>query len=319
MAIRRGSLNTPTSASDVFASDTKNSTGDGKTPLYRSSFPVDMALLLDTDGGSDHPQVHPRLTTTKYVRTNTSAVQQSGTSFTHDFMNGFRTDTSFTADTTRVCHMWKRAPGYFDSIVYTGDGVNNRTVTHNLGVVPEMIWVKSKSSTENWAVYHKNLDSSNNPETHYISLNSANLELDNNEYWNDTAPTASVFTVGTQGIVNNPDQRYLAFLFATLPGISKVGSYTGNGSTQNIDCGFSNGAKFVLIKRTDANQDWGLFDTTRGIVAGNDPFAQINSTSADTTGYDVVDPHSAGFGVGPQLLGIVNDNGGNYIFYAVAA
>jgi hypothetical protein len=97
-----------------------------------------------------------------------------------------------------------------------------------------------------------------------------------------------------------------------------VGSYTGNGGTQNIDCGFSSGARFVLIKRTDAAQDWAVFDTERGIVAGNDPYLKLNNTEAETTGYDVVDPYSSGFSVGPQLVGVVNDNGGSYIFYAIA-
>ena len=314
MAIRRGPLAQPESGTEVFATDTKNSTGDNKTPLYRSGFPIDLALLLDTDGGSDFPQVHPRLTSTAYLRTNNTAAEQSGTAFTHDFMNGFRTDTSFNADTTRVCHMWKRAPGYFDVVAYTGDGQAGRTVSHNLGVAPEMMWVKNRNATTNWAVYHKDADLSI-PQNKYLYLNSTGAVADAT-VWNDTAPTDSQFTVGVFEFVNQSNAPMIAYLFATLPGVSKVGSYTGNGSGsgQNIDCGFTTGARFILIKRTDSTSNWLVFDTVRGITVGDDPYLKLDVTDAETTN-PIVDPYSSGF----KLQGTIwNGSGENYIFYAIA-
>ena len=95
-----------------------------------------------------------------------------------------------------------------------------------------------------------------------------------------------------------------------------MGSYTGTGATQTIDCGFTSGARFVLIKRTDSTSPWWVWDTARGIVSGNEPWLELNSTSQETTGYDWLDPDSSGF----QLPASGNNNlsGASYIFYAIA-
>jgi hypothetical protein len=95
-----------------------------------------------------------------------------------------------------------------------------------------------------------------------------------------------------------------------------VGSYTGNGSTQNIDCGFSSGARFVLIKRTDVSEGWKVHDSVRGIVAGNDPFIELDKTNATNSSFDLLDPYSGGFAVN-NFYGW-NGSGGSYIFYAIA-
>ena len=82
--------------------------------------------------------------------------------------------------------------------------------------------------------------------------------------WSNTTPTASVFSLGNQGgggtyRINGSGSTYIAYLFATVAGISKIGSYTGTGSDLNVDCGFSAGAKFVLIKRTDGTEGTSLW------------------------------------------------------------
>jgi len=305
MAIRRGPLAPPESATEVFAIDTKNSTGDNKTPLYRSGFPIDLALLLDTDGGSDFPQVHPRLTSTKYLRTNNTAVEQSGAAFTHDFMNGFRTDTSFNVDTTRVCHMWKRAPGFFDVVAYTGTG-SLTPIGHNLGVEPELAFFKRRNDVQDWwAIQY--------PEDLSLRLNTsaAGTTAD--------APTYGAVTATTMvPYLNTNGLNYVAYLFATLAGVSKVGSYTGNGSSQTIDCGFTSGARFVLIKRTSSSGQWYVWDTERGIIAGNDPSLTLNLTNAQNSSYDDLDPHNSGFIVNDTGGAVINTTNETYIFYAIA-
>jgi hypothetical protein len=102
-------------------------------------------------------------------------------------------------------------------------------------------------------------------------------------------PTSSSFSV-QGGSVLKQSGTYIAYLFATCPGVSKVGSYTGTGTTLNIDCGFAAGARFVLIKRTDSTGDWYVWDTARGIVSGNDPYLLLNSTAAEVTSTDYIDP-----------------------------
>jgi hypothetical protein len=100
--------------------------------------------------------------------------------------------------------------------------------------------------------------------------------------------------------------------------VSKVGSYTGSGTTKDIDCGFTNGARFVLIKRTDSTGDWYLWDTARGIVSGNDPFLLLNSTVAEVTNTDYIDPLSSGFQISSTAPAAINASGGSFIYLAIA-
>ena len=112
---------------------------------------------------------------------------------------------------------------------------------------------------------------------------------------------------------------WIAYLFATLAGISKVGSYTGNaGYAVNVNCGFSNGARFILIKRTDSTGDWYVWDSARGIVAGNDSYLLLNSAAAQVTNTDYIDPLSSGFTVTASAPAGLNAGGGTYIFLAIA-
>ena len=114
-------------------------------------------------------------------------------------------------------------------------------------------------------------------------------------------------------------------MFASVSGISKVGSYTGTGNDLNVDCGFSAGARFVLIKRWDrvggsfgSNGDWYVYDSVRGIVAGNDPYLLLNTTDTQVTNTDYIDPLSSGFTVTSSAPDALNASGGTYIFLATA-
>ena len=125
------------------------------------------------------------------------------------------------------------------------------------------------------------------------------------------------FSVGTSTEVSHFTRDFVAYLFATVPNVSKVGSYTGTGSALNIDCGFSSGARFVMVKRTDTTGAWRVFDTERGIVSGADPFLDLDSTAAENSG-DLIDPYSSGFSLSDSGNGNVNASGNTYIFYAIA-
>jgi hypothetical protein len=97
-----------------------------------------------------------------------------------------------------------------------------------------------------------------------------------------------------------------------------VGSYTGTGTTQVINCGFTAGSRFILIKRTDATGDWYYWDSTRGIVAGNDPYLVLNTTGAEVNSTDYVDTAATGFEISSTAPAAINANGGNFIFLAIA-
>jgi hypothetical protein len=215
--------------------------------------------------------------------------------------------------TTYINHFFRRAPGVFDVVCYTGTG-SATTVAHGLGVAPELMIFKERTAIGggSWSVYHQAIGNGNR-----LVLNTTAATA-SNTYLNNTTPTASVFSVSTSNLVNASSATYVAYLWATKAGISKVGSYTGNGSSQTINCGFTTGARFVLIKRTDSTGDWYVWDTARGIVAGNDPHLSLNTTAAEVTTNDSIDPDSTGFVVNQLAATNINVNAATYIYLSLA-
>jgi hypothetical protein len=314
IAIRRGPMKVPTSGTSVFSptvyagnSSTQSITGFGFSP--------DLSILKSRDQG--YPEnVYDRLRgiyrrlETPY--TNAESTQTTGlTSFDQDGISIGSLNQINTSPFSHISWNFKRAPGFFDVVCYTGTG-SATTFSHNLGVVPELMIVKKRSAADDWAVY------ANNDNTDFLLLNTTAATADDNTYWNDTSPTASVFTVGTNADVNMSAATYVAYLFATVAGVSKVGSYTGSGTTKQIDCGFTGGARFILIKRTDSTGDWYVYDSARGIVAGNDPYFLLNTGDAEVTSTDYVDTYSAGFELSSTAPAGLNANGGTFVFLAVA-
>ena len=308
MAIRRGPLAEPTSATDVFTPVLGD--GSGTPSIKTSNHVTDFGIAINKTGGGS--VVGTRLLGTKQLQTHSSNAESTNSYFNWDFMNGWHTWTGL--NTNYISWNWKRAPSYFDVCCYKGTG-SAQTVSHNLGVVPEMIWIKRRDSTRDWATGFGSLGwTKRGP-----ALNSTEIAYTVSTWWNDTAPTSSVFTVGSSATTNGSGGHYIAYLFASLDGVSKVGSYTGTGTAGlNVDCGFSNGARFVLIKKaTGTASYWAVFDSERGIVSGNDPFLRLNDTTAETTSIDAIDPYSAGFTVATDFS-FLNNSGDTYIFYAIA-
>ena len=303
MAIRRPHK-PPEVATEVFAVDTGNSSST--IPAFDSGFPVDFAIQREYNTTADN-FTFSRLTGSKVMRTNNSTSEVNGGSL---WIADSNVGWSKSYNNTNISWMFKRAPGFFDVVAYNGStnyAVQN--IPHSLTVVPEMFLLKGRSFSDNWMAYHK--DVGNNKQ---FFLQSADAPGTNIDCFNSTTPTASVFTVGADGATNRAG-TYIALLFATLPGISKVGSYTGTGSAQNIDCGFTNGARFILIKKTSASGDWYVYDTTRGISSGNEPFIMLNNTSAQSSA-NYIGPHSSGFAVTTETA--LNGSGATYIFLAIA-
>jgi len=313
IALRRP-MKTPEAGTEVFAVDTPDSTSP---PKYRSSFPVDMAWFRSNINSTGATDIANRLTGTKYLNTNSNAVEGNQNSYTWDFQNGWYNDQG--TETNNRSWMFKRATGFFDVVAYTGSG-SVYLKDHNLGVVPEMMIVKNRNGAEtSWSVYHSALGADYRVQLNSDSASSATSDWDNASDVG-TAPTATQFNVKAASvIVNNASYSYVAYLFATLAGVSKVGSYTGTGADLNVDCGFSAGARFILIKRTNSTGNWFYWDYERGITAGNDPYLLLNSTAAQVTNTDYIDPLSSGFTVtsGASFDGL-NNSGGNYIFLAIA-
>jgi hypothetical protein len=319
IAIRRGPMKVPTVGTSVFSPITNSaSTGTVNT----TGFPVDMGIVR-WRSSSDSNFLRSRLqgvssTTTEsgaFLKTNASDAESTAGGITRLWDNtGFQTTSGFSGLST-VYWNFGRAPGFFDVVCYTGNSTAGRTVNHNLGVAPELLIVKRRSlgGGQGWVVYAAPLG---NTQVLTLQLTDAAFTFG---YWNNTTPTSSVFSLNSDADVNSSSYTYVAYLFATCAGVSKVGSYTGNGSSQNIDCGFTSGARFILIKRTDNSQfgDWKVFDSARGIVSGNDPYLKLNDTDAEQASYDGVDPYSAGFTVNQDNANL-NISSATYIFLAIA-
>ena len=218
------------------------------------------------------------------------------------------------AGTNYINHFFKRAPGFFDIVCYTGNSAAGTTQAHNLTVVPEMMIVKARSTTTDWYVYVASLGN-----TVRLLLNTTQTPATVNS-WNNTTPSSTTFTLGGAGVGTNTSAvTYVAYLFATLAGISKVGSYTGNGSSQTINCGFTTGARFILIKRTDAVGDWYIWDTARGIIASaNNPHLSLNTTATEVTTDNSIDPANSGFIAIQNAATNINVTSATYIFLAIA-
>ncbi len=182
---------------------------------------------------------------------------------------GFTVGTNVSVNTaagTYVAWCWKESVDYgFDIVSYTGTGANPRNISHSLGAVPEMYMVKERGGdTGHWRVYHHHALNKTNPEDYQGILNLANAWADDNTMWNDTAPTSSVFTLGSAGDINDTDDTYIAYLWRSIEGYSKVFSYTGNGNADGpfVWCGFR--PKFLLMKNaSSAGHEWFVYDTDR--------------------------------------------------------
>jgi len=311
IAIRRGPMKVPTSGTSVFSPITSNaSTGTTNT----TNFPVD--FQMNAERGAVHATMvvdrlrgvitTPTDATSPYMASNSSNGENPETVTRYWNNTGFETSV-FQAGASNIYWNFRRAPSFHDIVCYTGTGANT-TVTHSLQAIPELIIVKRRSAAADWDSYSSALAN-----TEYIVLNSTAAKATGATRWNSTTPTSSVFSVGTSTTTNASAGTYVAYLFATCAGVSKIGSYTLNGNYLTVDCGFTSGARFVMIKRTDAASPWYVFDTARGISSGNDPYLRLNATTAEDTASDLIGPDSSGFIVNTSF-----GSSGTFMFLAIA-
>ena len=315
MAIRR-----PHKPASEFAATNLFSLGMGLNAsagakVFSSAFPVDTVLSKNSSGTGDwyvRDRLRPYNT---YLNPNTTGGGSNNTYENElDHMDGVYT-TSASNATTWMSWLWRRAPGFFDVVTYKGNNSNPRTLNHNLGVAPEMMWIKLLGASQDWGVYVK----IGGTEYGYYGTNQKYVGfITSMGNWSETSPTATQFTVSAQN--NNGSYNFICYLWASVPGISKFGSYSGTGSELTVDCGFSAGARFVLIKRVDTSmgsggESWFVFDTVRGLTSSSSPYLPINDTDAQASG-SFLKPDSSGFKVTTES--VVNTSGKTYFFYAIA-
>jgi hypothetical protein len=307
MAIRRPHK-PPSAGTEVFAVDNNDTGYSANTPSFISNFAVDLLIRRNQVNNSDSAEFGTRLINRIQNIVYTDSSFDAGTSV-FPYNNGVYNLNNVRA--TDYVWMFKRASGFLDVVAYAGNSTSGRTESHNLGVVPEMMLIKARDGTRAWRVYDANTGANGS-----LRLNSDAAKDSNSTYW--STPTADNIILGTDNDTNSSSYNYIAYLFATLPGISKIGTFSGTGNDINVDCGFTAGVRFLLIKRTDSSGDWYLYDSLRGIVGGNDPYLRLNSTGAEVTNTDYIDPLNAGFTVTSSAPAAINTNGGTYIFLAIA-
>ena len=309
MCLRRsdGYVGKPAKAgTDVF--DMKVAQTGGSTPYYQGyGFVVDSILTKAPTASGDF-SIYQRLTGKRRLETNTTIAEANNNNALWDYMNGFNQYTG--NDGYFLSWGWKRHAG-FDVVSYDGNG-SVQNITHNLSKIPEMIWIKGRNISSDWVVYHKGQNGGTNPEQYHLHLDSTTAEVALTSMWNDTAPTSTQFTVGSNSNNNGNTNQFIAMLFARVDGISKVGYYTGTGSAQTITLGFQ--PRFFIIKKASASGDWYVVDTLRGWPTAEN-YLQLQSTDAQG-------PNDFGSnatnGITLSNSSLSNNNGDKYIYYAHA-
>jgi hypothetical protein len=322
IAIRRGPMKVPTSGTSVFSPITYVGTSANAT--ISSSVRPDVVISKYRSGsaGAGEAAWFDRLRgPNKFLASNGSLVENTvNTDTLLAFLNqsytlgadGGAGVINFGSQ-NYVNYALTRAPSFMDVVCYTGTGVA-RTVTHNLGVAPELMIIKDRTNARSWRVY-----AAFNGATRFTALNTTAGYATSSNVWNDTAPTSSVFTVGIGNEVNFSGDNFVAYLFATCAGVQYINSYVGDGTTgRTINCGFTGGARFVCIKATSTTGSWWTFDSARGIVTNNDPALQLNSTAAEVTSADAIDTASSGFIVNQEATCSLNASGVTYLVWAIA-
>jgi hypothetical protein len=186
------------------------------------------------------------------------------------------------------------------------------TIGHGLGVAPSMMIVKCRSNNERWDVYHSSIGA-----TGRLILNDSVTTETTSAPWNNTAPTSSVFTVGTASETNRSGASMVAYCWAQIAGFSAFGSYVGNGSTDGpfIYTGFR--PRFIMYKAASGSAYyWSIYDTVRDTYNAPTKLLYPNRSDAEDSPYAYMDILSNGYKI--RAAGNLNENGSTYIYAAFA-
>ena len=258
--------------------DTSRITSGDYLPLFSDGTQIEQTTYdselqsITSDGFTVGTQPHAGNNGTNYVGLAWKANGASRTTFTE---SGANPGGGYQANTT----------GGFSIVDYTGTG-SAGTVSHGLGATPKVLIVKNTEDTTNWAVYHRNASSAGNDS--YLELDTGDPVATAGTGWNDTSPSSSVFTVGTNTKTNTDGEEYIAYCFTEIQGYSKMGRYFGNSNSDGafIYTGFK--PAFLIIKNISATQSWWYFDNKRtGAYNGADVRLRADRDSSESTGSKV--------------------------------
>jgi len=205
----------------------------------------------------------------------------------------------------------------FSIITYTGTG-SSTTVGHGLGVKPDSIIIKRRDSADNWMFYHKGVNAGVDPEDYYLEINSTSGQINSTIMLNDTAPTSTSVTIGSDPSVNGSGATYIMYCLSEVGSYSKVGKFTGNGNANGtfVFCGFR--PAWVFIRSTSSGRHWVMNDSARNPHNVANKTLLSNANNAEDSGSSFqIDILSNGFKC--RTDGVhVNTNAGNHVFLAFA-
>ena len=335
-ALNTQNLNTPTIAAGnkYFDATTYSGSNSASSVVNSGAFKPDFVWIKGRNGTWSHSlfDINRGVGNALFTNATNAEASRGLSSFNSDgfSLTGNEADTS-ASGVTYVGWQWKaggtgvtntsgsitstvsaNTSAGFSVVTYTGTGAN-ATVGHGLGVVPSMIILKNRDvGTTDWPVWHSYLTVGNT-----VWINATNGQQASATTWNSTAPTSSVFSVGTAASSNGSGNKFVAYCFASIAGYSAFGSYTGNGSADGpmIFTGFR--PRWVMIKNTDtAGRGWEILDTSRNTYNVSNSLLQPDSASAESNSSSYqIDFVSNGF----KIRGIdtwVNASSGTYIYAA---
>jgi len=236
--------------------------------------------------------------------------------------NGGTTSSNSSGDITSTNQILTTSG--FGILTYTGFGEAVKTLGHNLGSIPDMMIFKSRSSSGGWFVYHKDVGNGK-----YLNLHSSDAATTDSNFFNNTTPTSSLITLGTSSAANGASVTYVCYLFKSIQGYSKIGSYKANGNVDGpfVYTGFK--PAWVMFKQTNSSDTahWFIYDSTRsptnvigdvGLAPNLSNAEGLGSTWNPNTSNSVVDFVSNGFKIRTTATSGFNINGNTMIYMAFA-
>jgi len=297
-------------------------TGNGSTQSIdqsgNSTFQPNLVWIKNRDATDSHVLTDSVRTATKVLSSDAVTAETTDA----DTLTSFDSDGFSLGDDVKVNTNTEKYVGWqwlesatpgFDIVSYTGSG-SARTISHSLSAIPKMIVVKNRDQADAWQVYHA--DVASDPQTDYLVLNTTAAAVDSADRWNDTAPTSSVFSLGTGAEVNTNTEAYIAYLFSEVWGFSSFGYYTGSGTVDGpmvLTPGIS--PAFVMVKNVSAAENWAIWDNARVTYNVNNKALFPNTTSADTT--ESIDLLSNGFKI-RDSSSFVNQSSTRMVYAAFA-
>ena len=310
-------LPNPAIAKPSLYMDVNTRTGTGAAfSVTGKLFQPDIIWTKSRSAAKSHAITDSQFGTGKYWSSDGAAAYvsdaQAVTAFNSDGFSGGTAAIINTSAESLVDWLFKKSvTAGIDLVKFSGNSTN-RTIAHSLGVAPSMLIVK-RDGANGATIWHTGIGSAAN----YLALFSTAASAADAAAFNSTAPTSSVFSVGTNNNTNaTGTNNMLAMLFAEVAGFSKFGSYTGNGSTDGpfVWCGFR--PRFIMFKKISATDDWEIIDTARNSFNGNDNglFPSWSGAEQTSRGGDVL---SNGIKL-RYANGTTNESGQTHIFAAFA-